>query len=124
MKFKQVVKTFLQFFKCRNNCVKGDPEIDVQEVFNKVIDTGYYKNTYLLHQTLMCLSLSSAASAKVITEKERAAATKEIIQYLEGYLTLSLKLSCMNLPDRFEDCLVIYRNWNNKPRRRNVFVHK
>lgn len=115
MKFKQVVKTFLQFFKCRNSCVKDDPEIDVQDVFNKVIDVGHYKNTYLMHQTHMCLSLLCATEAKDITEKERSIAKEEITHYLDGYPTLSLKLSCMNLPNRFEDCLAIYRNWDNRP---------
>lgn len=115
MKFKQAINVFLQFFKYRNNCVKDDPEIDVQEVFNKVIDAGYFKKRYSTLLPFMCRELRKAVHAGVISTEECTTAEKEISQYLGKYGTLWLKLLHLGLPHAYADRLFIYRNWNNRP---------
>ncbi len=86
-----------------------------QEVFNIVIDNGYYGTGASHRSDFMCIALSSAYTNKVITKDELAKATDEIDDYLNGVLLLRSYLRDRDLPHSFNDRLAIYRDWANRP---------
>lgn len=90
-----------------------------QDVFNAVIDGGYYtEDTTTLSEKYMCLAITMARSNSVITGKEAYAARKELAGYLGHYSVLSVlshHLRTNNLPSAFTDCLAVYQDWANRP---------
>lgn len=92
-------------------------EINVQDVFNKVIDGGYYPD-----HIYMCVALRSAHSSMKITVDEYVRAEEEISAYLEGKKTLYRRitgkeefLGAIHLAWAEEEGVEIYRNWENRP---------
>ncbi len=86
-----------------------------QEIFNIVIDNGYYGTEASHREDFMCIALFSAYINKVITKDELAKATDEIDDYLNGVPLLRLYLLDRDLPHSFNDRLAIYRDWTNRP---------
>lgn len=85
--------------------------MNVQEIFNKVIEEGYYSYRVML----MCPALGAARRDKVITQEEWQLAIDEIKAYLKGYGSLGGKLMNMKLPYKFEHRMEIYKNWSERP---------
>ena len=83
----------------------------VQEIFDAVIDTGFYTE----YENWMCYSLESARSYGVISKKEEKIARREIRAYLGEYTLLETKLFHLGLPCKLSDRLALYRNWANRP---------
>lgn len=86
----------------------------IQEIFNVVIDSGYYSDTD--NGRFMCISLNVAFyHAGIITYEERLAAKKAIDDFLTGewdsYAFLYTALSTHYDLHTFEDRLNVYRNW-------------
>ena len=90
----------------------------VQEIFDKVIDNGYYTsiagNEKFKYSNYMCYSLKYAYEDNIITKKDFFLARKEIEQYI-GMSGLESVLSWNRLPSNYDDRLKIYRNWEDKP---------
>lgn len=87
-------------------------KVDVQDVFNRVIDAKFYNESY----DWMCLSLMDARDVKLISEKEYRQAREEIRAYLPPkYLFLRSVLEDNGLRGDFESRLAIYRDWANRP---------
>lgn len=92
-------------------------KINVQEVFNKVIEAGYYAiyEEGKRSSTLMCFALSKAHMDNLITLDERHQAGLAIRDYLPDCGTLEDKLFRNNYPYGFKARRTIYLNWNNRP---------
>lgn len=91
----------------------------LQEIFNVVIDKGYYKEFGVRGSSFMCNALFGAYCADVITRKEHDKALDAIGNYIDKYtsdITLKSALINLNRPYNFSDRLAIYRNWKNRPR--------
>lgn len=87
-------------------------KVDVQDVFNRVIDAEFYSEGY----DWMCLSLEGARERGLISRSEYKQAGDEIGAFLIfGYPTLRWALEANGLPSDFESRLAIYRDWTNRP---------
>ena len=88
--------------------------MNVQEIFNRVIDNGYY--TSHIHSA-MCNSLHDAWSWDVISDAECRFAMEQIDDYLIptdcAYLQKALEKA--GLPNTIEARTAIYRDWANRP---------
>ena len=90
----------------------------VQQIFNTIIDHGFYSST-----SFMCTALFVAKRQSVITESEFQKADRAIYNYMkklnkdvEYNLTgLEYVLRQKGLPCSDEDRLMIYRDWKNRP---------
>lgn len=85
---------------------------NVQEIFNKVIDSGIYPTI----EEFMCYALETALSSEVITRQELNVAEGEINKILTGsFISLSGMLYTKHpelRPNNYGDPNVeIYRNW-------------
>ena len=87
--------------------------INVQEVFDKVIEAKYYSEFNGV--PLMCHALKNAARDGVISLEEFVEANKEIRNYLGGFGSLGGLLDNKNQPWEYSARLAIYQNWANKP---------
>lgn len=86
--------------------------MNVQDVFNKVIDSGFYSE----HDVqLMCHALRQAEAASIISKEEHQLGKKEIISYLSGFGSLGGLLDNKNHPWDFQSRLSIYKDWANRP---------
>lgn len=85
--------------------------MNVQDIFNKVIESGHYS----YRVSLMCPALGAARRDKVITQDEYQFAYDEIRKYLGAYGSLGGKLNSMKLNYEFNSRLQIYQNWENRP---------
>lgn len=90
----------------------------IQEIFNVVIEEGFYKST---SRSLMCSAIVDAFDAGVISLKEKDAAHEAIRDYLAQtgeYDPIFLKSAFFlsGLPYSFEDRLAIYKDWENRPK--------
>jgi hypothetical protein len=90
----------------------GNNDQEVQEIFNKVINAGYYTGS---DYGFMCLSLSVANNQQVITAEERFTTIEEIANYIGSHITLMAYLESLQLPYRGTDRLKIYQDWANRP---------
>ena len=84
--------------------------MNIQEVFNKVIEAGLYNEK----DGLMCHSLKAAARQGIITAEEFIAAKGEITTYLKGFGSLGGFLDYKSQPYNFETRLAVYKDWANK----------
>lgn len=82
----------------------------VQEIFNKVIEKGFYNEK----DGLMCHSLKAAARAGEITAEEFVSAKSEITTYLKGFGSLGGFLDYKSQPYDFNSRLAVYKDWANK----------
>ena len=99
----------------------------VQQLFNAVIDGGFYSADYSRFEEpcppseWMCCAVSSAVKAKCITKVEADKLYRAINQYLYSmYIaagTLATALRRNDLPADFNARLTIYRDWQNRPRK-------
>lgn len=89
--------------------------MNVQEIFNRVIDQKYY-NTSFTHSA-MCNALYNAWDEEVISDNEYQFAREQIDKYLLttdcAYLFTALKQA--GLPNTIEARTAIYRDWANRP---------
>jgi hypothetical protein len=86
--------------------------MNVQSVFDKVIQAGIYKEEF----PLMCNALNCASIKDVITPEEFHLARAEIRSYLGGFGSLGGFLYHKDQPWHFTARLAIYENWANKPK--------
>lgn len=86
--------------------------MNVQEVFNKVIDSGCYNKG---NCSLMCPALGVARRTGEINQDEYQLGIDAIKDYLKGYGSLGGKLLNMKLDYMFEDRLRVYQNWEARP---------
>ena len=88
---------------------------EIQEILNKVIASGHYQG--LMGSRFMCWSLERAWEARIITLDERLLATNAIEEYIAHipFSTLSAALNCSDKPFLDEDCLAVYKDWENRP---------
>ena len=91
---------------------------DIQEVFDLLIDQGIYDPhcpNLTTSWEFMCEALDYAEERELIP-KEIAESVKERIEkYIEGYISLRIKLLHNNLPSKPDDLLKIYQDWKNRP---------
>lgn len=91
----------------------------IQEIFNAVIESGYYteEKVQTFYSASMCLSLIFAKDREVITPEEKTRAQKEIDVYMQTSPSLFLvdNLKSSNLPYDFSSRLAIYLDWGNRP---------
>lgn len=122
--------------------------MNVQDIFNKVIESGIYPH----QEGYMCHALTASASHKgIITQKEWYAAREAIYEYLEELASFTLRqvrsvvlykaLSLVynevgeEYQAKFKDratwdnvktmpqvCLSIYQDWDNRPRTAEAVV--
>ena len=85
--------------------------MNVQNVFDKVIQAGIYKEEY----SLMCNALRRASVTALITPEEFHFARSEIQNYLGAFGSLGGFLNFKGRPHEFADRLAIYKDWANKP---------
>lgn len=101
--------------------VKGSsqPTTDIQEIFNIVIDAGFYdprgRVTHDLSRLFMRLALDSAAIEHRITRYQCIIAQNAIKKYLVGTGYLTEALAANGLPYGPEDLLAVYTDWANRP---------
>lgn len=99
--------------------------VDVQEVFNKVIDAGFYGTP---DKEYMCHAIATACAAGVISEDEFAATHQAIAEYMGliydtgGCMAYALYVSSLGNPNYLiasEWCVLhgvkFYRDWANRP---------
>lgn len=96
--------------------------LDIQKIFDKVIDKGFYKEDYIPNKQsqFMCYSLQYAYQAMQISLTEYELAIREIKDYvtqeendvynLEDHLT-----RLYNKQASYSDCLSVYTDWVNRP---------
>lgn len=89
--------------------------MDIQLIFDTVIDYGFYKDRDEGGVPLMCVALERAEKAGVISQLERDSAKHEISKYLRGFGSLGGALWYKEKPWQFEHRLAIYKDWANKP---------
>lgn len=99
--------------------------MDVQEIFNRVIDGGFYQDGYIYrnYSDLMCVSLIQACNKGVITPDECKYAGNVIENYLNvwsGCGKLYDVLGNNALENSFKARLAIYRDWDNRPKLHNL----
>lgn len=90
----------------------------LQQIFDAVIDAGYYRESGC--NDYMCNSLSTACEANIITQGEYNKALKAVNQYSkptnQAIYTLRNVLYKNGLPYVYSDRLAIYRNWARRPK--------
>lgn len=100
------------------------PMKSVQEIFDIVINHGYYKSHFEIRRTspYMCVALYAAALGGVITESEERKAYLAIYEYLDPTWCVSLEdaLQQSDLPNSFTRRLHLYRNWADRPNLRGI----
>ncbi len=100
------------------SCV--DVQADVQAVFDKVINAGYYGrprhgNEHVM-SSFMCISLDRARNNGLITWDECTLAKTAISGYLtECFSSLTNALAYNRHPFNITARLAIYRDWANRP---------
>lgn len=91
----------------------------VQQIFNVVIDEGFYTNYYEseMCSNLMCVALSCAYHKKLITRAECLKAKAAIREYLgDDYMFLQQFLQDNGYYFSFAARVTIYKDWENRPR--------
>lgn len=99
--------------------------VDVQEVFNKVIDAGFYGT---IDKEYMCHAVEAAREAGVISEAEFVVTRQAIDEYMRlisdtgGSMAHALYASRLGNPDALYPpkwCVLhgvkFYLNWANRP---------
>lgn len=98
--------------------------MEVQEIFNKVIDSGHYMGDKYDSSNYMCTALERAAVVGEITQEEVTKARNEINTYLEvldtlipesAYYALKHRLRALDLPSNSDVCKSIYMSWDTRP---------
>ena len=94
----------------------------VQEIFNKVIEAGYYGDTEeegVPNSLFMCFALESAVEDQVISSNDFGRGLLAIEAYLAKgggkHHALASLLSQFDLPCSERDCLAVYKDWDNRP---------
>lgn len=87
--------------------------INVQDVFDQVINSGHYSP--LDGSELMCHALKAAGRNGDISSEDFILAKEEIRSYLGGFGSLGGFLDYKGLPYDFNARLAIYLNWKNRP---------
>ena len=91
----------------------------VQEIFEVVIDNGFYAAKYIKDTSspVMCYALLYAKGAGMITHPEYASAFEEVKGYIggTGCPTLKMALDASNMKSDFNDLLMIYLDWEFRP---------
>ena len=92
---------------------------NVQQIFNRVIKLGIYKDADFKDRSsrYMCRALSRAKFVGVITKEDCDKASFAIDSYLRPveFVSLRAALSYMDLPYDFPATLAIYKDWKNRP---------
>lgn len=98
--------------------------VDVQEVFNKVIDAGLYWGDEGCEE-FMCHALWRALALRIISPDERMVAGEAILEYMHSIDPLAHALvgalsrkfrSALTTPTMREGNLTkLYRDWANRP---------
>jgi hypothetical protein len=92
---------------------------NVQQIFNRVIKLGIYKDADFKDRNsrYMCLALSRAKFVGVITKEDCDKASFAIDSYLRPteFISLRVALSYTDLPYDFPATLAIYKDWKNRP---------
>ena len=98
--------------------------VDVQEVFNKVIDAGLYWGGEV-SPVYMCNALARARRGGIITLYEQVAAREAIEEYMHGIdpgahalvgaLSRKLRGALITPAMRKGNLTALYRNWANRP---------
>lgn len=99
----------------------------VQQTFNTVIAHDYYGDLDYSGSNYMCNALKAACRDGVICYsdfRQARAAINEYILELDPHgdaagTTLSYCLQVSSLPCNFSDRLAIYKDWENRPRRKS-----
>jgi hypothetical protein len=86
---------------------------NVQTVFDKVIDLGFYNQQQ--GSELMCRALKEAGRTGSISKEEFILANEEIKNYLSGFGSLGGMLFYRESPWEFPARLAIYKDWENRP---------
>lgn len=94
-----------------NKLQESGPE-EIQALFDKVIDSGYYRHLG------MCESVSRARVAGILNDQEARLLPDTIYGYLipTGYTWLFAALEANGLPNGREARLAIYKDWANRPK--------
>lgn len=90
----------------------------IQEIFDQVIEAGFYDPSSPpegVACVFMCDALASAAVHGLITKYEAENLQNEIDIYIKGAWTLRAELKRNELPNSPCDLLAIYRDWNRRP---------
>lgn len=87
--------------------------MNVQNVFDKVIEAGVYGEST---DVLMCKALKFAKAASIISDEEFVLANAEIRKYLSGFGSLGGLLANKERDWSFTARLAIYKDWANKPK--------
>lgn len=99
----------------------------IQDIFNTVIESGYYgERDGRRSSPFMCLALRLASCHLAISSKEYEYALAEVRGYVEQLHkalhlppvvqhNLRATLSALNLPSGDEACLAIYKDWASRP---------
>lgn len=93
-------------------------DIEVQDIFNRVIAAGLYGDGHGGACEYMCNSLGAASMRKIITRDECLLAQQAIRLYLQAVEesdTLRGALMTRDLPAHQEARLAIYLDWANRP---------
>ena len=89
--------------------------MNIQEIFNLVIDQGYYDTSQ--DWSAMCNSLHNAWDYGEISKDDYRFAVEQIDRYLRptdcSYLFTALKQA--GLPNTIKARTAIYRDWANRP---------
>lgn len=90
----------------------------IQEIFNLVIDNGFYEIESKGY-AYMCHSLYSAYKNGCIGMDEVVLATDAIESYMQGSeviaLVTALDSGLGKETSTFRDCLLVYKDWENRP---------
>lgn len=90
----------------------------LQEIFDAVIKSGWYRSRKPLSRNLMCHALELAAGDGIITYMEYCKAKKSITTYLKGYrlLCTALYASGYGVDPNYTLCKAIYSCWSARPK--------
>lgn len=83
----------------------------IQEVFNIVIEQGFY-----YRQDFMCFALRDAYRANYISKDEYLEYKKQVCEYIGDSITLHALLERNNRRSDFSTRQGIYMNWANRPK--------
>lgn len=93
--------------------------LSIQEIFNEVIDAGFYSENYKANEycSFMCFSLKYAEADGIITKQEMEFALLQIRNYVKNeQCTLVDELKELFKREvTFKDTLDIYKNWEKRP---------
>lgn len=92
--------------------------MDIQELFDRVVASGNYHPHY---GEGMCIAIERCRNKGILTRTEWAFLGNAIRHYIKTLdlsntaIYLDNALAANNLPHKAEDCLAIYKDWENRP---------